>query len=221
MAPQKSIWYYLGHAYERARLGSGGEGTVGPRAERPERGEGAKQIAWPEADELFSAATWLVLDRVVGVGDRGRRPGISGLVKAGAAGAAAALLIDLIRPLLLGDPKLAILDAKTPDRLLAGVGQGLVYGALVEPRVPGSALLKGALYGSVEYATDQMGGLSALLGSHAPQGRLPGVGALLEGLDPHDRAFLEHLVFGIALALLYESSPSSNGTRADLEEGEE
>lgn len=221
MAPRKSIWYFLGHAYERARLGSGTDGAVESRTDRPAREERTEAIAWPEADELFSAAAWIVLDRVVGGRDRGGRPGFSGLLKAGAAGAAAALLVDLVRPLLLGDAELKMVDERTPDRLLAGVGQGLVYGALVEPRVPGSAVVKGALYGSVEYATDQMGGLSALLGPHTPQGRLPVVGELLEGLGAHDRAFLEHVVFGIALALLYEPSPSSNGTRGDPEEGGE
>ena len=141
-------------------------------------------------------------------------------MRAGAAGAAAALLVELVRPLLHGDAGLPILDRATGDRLIAGVGQGLVYGALVEPRVPGPALVKGALYGSVEYAADPIGGLSTVFGSHTPQARIPGVGEFLDGMDPHDRAYLEHVVFGIALALLYESSSSSNGIAPEDDEGE-
>jgi hypothetical protein len=34
---------------------------------------------------------------------------------------------------------------------------------------------------------------------------------MLEDIDPHDRVYVEHLAFGIALAILYGSSPSSNG----------
>lgn len=223
MTSRQSIWFRLGHAYERARLAAPAREADAPRAggAPPARETaGSPGVAWPTADELFSAAAWLVLDRVVGTRAGRRRPGPIGLIKAGAAGAAAALLVDLLRPLLHGDASLPVLDRRTVDRVLAGLGQGLVYGALVEPSVPGPPLLKGVLYGSVEFATDQVGGLSALLGPHAPQGRLPVVGEILEGLDVHDRAYLEHVVFGIALALLYESSPESNGTRPSEVDGE-
>lgn len=221
MAPEKSIWYRLGHAYERARLAGGsadeerrtGKALVARDARAPKKRSDAPSLPWPDADDLLGAAVWLLLDRVVGRGGRGRRAGPLRLIWAGASGAAAALLVDLVRPLLRADGKLPGLDEDTVDRMLAGLGQGLVYGALVEPRVPGPALLKGAMYGSVEFATDPAGGLSNLLSSHTPQGRLPVVGDLFAVRNAHDRAYLEHLVFGIALALLYESSPSSSGTR--------
>ena len=170
-----------------------------------------RDVAWPSADDLISTGAMLVLDRVIPARGRDRKPGFTGLLRAGAAGAAAALLVDLVRALLRGNAELPVLDRETVDRVLAGVGQGLVYGALVEPRVPGTALVKGALYGSVEYVADPMGGLRTLLGQHTLQGRLPGVGEFLEGLDAHERAYLEHVAFGIALAILYESSPSRNG----------
>jgi len=165
----------------------------------------------------MAAGVAVVVDRIL-AGWTGRRtPALSSLIRAGAAGATAAILVDLVRPLLNGQAGFPALDRETADRVLAGVGQGLVYGGVVEPRVPGPALLKGALYGSVEYATDPMGGLTGLLGAHTPQARLPFVGDVLEGLDDHDRAYLEHLVFGITLALLYEPNPSSNGIRPDGE----
>ncbi len=46
-------------------------------------------------------------------------------------------------------------------------------------------------------------GLYRVLGAHAPLRRVPGLGSLLDELDPHDRVYLEHVTFGIALALLY------------------
>ena len=182
--------------------------------ERTKKGA-PRDSAWPSADDLISTGAMLVLDRFIGSRRRERRPGFTGLLRAGAAGAAAALVVDLVRPLLHGDPGLPVVDRKTIDRVLAGVGQGLVYGALIEPRVPGPALVKGALYGSVEYATDRMGGLTTLLGQHTPQGQLPGVAEFLEGSDPHERAYLEHVAFGIALAIVYESRTLSNGTRPE------
>lgn len=221
MAPRQSIWYHLGHAYERARKGapSAGKAVAGLSerrvSKRPEK-QAPRESSWPSGDDLISAGAMLVLERIIGGRRRGREAGFTSLLRAGAAGAAAALLVELVRPLLHAKAELPILDRETGKRLLSGIGQGLVYGALVEPRVPGPPLVKGALYGSVEYAVDPMGGLSTLLGPHVPQARLPIVGELLEGTPTHDRAYLEHLVFGIALALLYESSPSSNGIRPEV-----
>jgi hypothetical protein len=222
MASSKSIWYHIGHAYERARLSgptgsdSAGGAVTPLRERRPARPEPAPtDLPWPDADDILAGAAWLVLDRVIGQGRDARRPGVTRLAWAAIAGASSAFLVDLLRPLLVEGGELTTLDAETTDRLIAGAGQGLVYGALVEPRVPGPALFKGALYGSVEFVTDQMGGLSKLLSSHTPQGRLPVVGDVLAGRDAHDRAFLEHFVFGLTLALLYESNASRNGTLPD------
>ena len=137
---------------------------------------------------------------------------------AGAAGAAAALFVEIVGPLLKGERFVGAIDRGTGEKMLVGAGQGLVYGAVIEPRVPGPALMKGALYGSAEYAVDPMGGLSHLLRGHSPQGKLPIVGALLDDLDPHDRAYVEHVMFGIALAVIYGSSPSSNGIRIEVDD---
>jgi len=227
MASSKSIWYHLGHAYERARQpGSGGGPAVGStavtplRQRRPAPRPDRDDMPWPEADDILAGAAWLLLDRVIGHGREARRPRVTRLVWAAAAGAASALIVDLLRPLLVEGGELTSIDAGTTDRLVAGAGQGLVYGALVEPRVPGPPLLKGALYGSVEFITDRMGGLSRLLSAHTPQGRLPLVGDVFSARGAHDRAFLEHFVFGIAVALLYESSASSNGTLPPLDDDE-
>ena len=226
MASEQSIWFRIGYAIERARRSPpGAKRSLTGLAERvarpPKRSaEPSPEDVWPSADELIDSGVGMVVARALKAWQPRRNVGLVRLLRAGAAGAGASLLLDLIRPLLSGRTELPTLDKHTADRILAGAGQGLVYGGLIEPRVPGPPLLKGALYGSAEYATDPVGGLSHVFGAHTPQGRIPGVTHLLEQLDPHDRAFLEHLVFGIALALLYGSSPSSNGIRMDADDAE-
>ena len=140
------------------------------------------------------------------------------IIKAGAAGAGAALLTDLVRVVLSGRMEGSTPDNVTVERLLAGAGQGLVYGVVVEPRIPGPPLLKGALYGTAEYAVDPVGGMGRLLGPHAPIRRAPVVAQLLEGIDVGERGYVEHVTFGIALALLYGSRPSSSGMEVEVEE---
>jgi hypothetical protein len=222
MASKKSIWYHIGHALERARRAPDPERKVAGLGERRSGGERLptrtpERQPIPSADDLMAAGVAVVVDRML-AGWTGRKaPGVWHLLRAGAAGATAAILVDLVRPLLNEDATFSALDRETADRVLAGVGQGLVYGAVVEPRIPGPALMKGAVYGSAEYATDTVGGLASLLGAHTPQRRMPFLGDVLEGVDPHDRAYLEHLIFGITLALLYESKPSSNGIRPEGE----
>ncbi len=222
MASEESIWFRVGYALERARRAQGARKTLTSLADRDaETTDGEPRrptLAWPSADELVSSGVAALISGLLDA----RRPSngtrLGRLLRAGAAGAGAALLLDVLRPLLSGTPSLPTVDRDTGDRVLVGIGQGLVYGAVVEPRVPGPPLLKGALFGSAEYATDLAGGLSHLLGAHAPQGRVPVLGDFLESLDSHDRRYLEHVVFGIALALLYGSSPSSNGILVDGEE---
>jgi hypothetical protein len=221
MASKKSIWYHIGHALERSRRAPDPErrvmGLAHRRAEPEIAREREPRQPIPSADELMSAGVAVVVDRVLAGWSGRKAPSFSKLLRAAAAGATAAVLVDLLRPLLNEDGAFPGMDRETADRVLAGVGQGLVYGSIVEPRVPGPALIKGAIYGSAEYATDPVGGLHGLLGAHVPQNRLPIVGDVFDVVAPHDRAFLEHLVFGITLALLYESSSSSNGIRPEEE----
>lgn len=223
MSSDQSIWYRLGYAFERAR-GAPAEGkrklaSLAERRPEPKRPAPAER-GHDGVEDLLVSGALVAFSRVLDRWSPRRATGLIGLVRAGASGAAAALMLELIRPLLHGESRLPTLDEGTVDRLIAGAGQGLVYGAVVEPRLPGPALLKGTLYGSAEYAADPMGGLYRLLGRHAPLRRIPGLGSLLGDLDPHDRAYLEHVTFGIALSLLYGagSSPRSNGIRGDEEE---
>lgn len=220
MSSDKSIWFRLGHALERARHSApSAHGSLEGLSERAgaDHGTAVRAPKVPSSDELMAAGVALVVDRVLGGWGKRSSPGLTALLRAAVAGVAAALLAELVRPLLRDEGGLPGLDRDTAGHLLAGLGQGLVYGGVVEPRVPGPALLKGAVYGSVEYAVHPFGGLSGILGRHAPQRRVPFVGAVFDDLDGSDRAYLEHLVFGIALALIYESSASSNGMRPDDE----
>lgn len=220
MSSEHDVWFRLGYALERTRLAQAGgprklvpPGRLRPAA-RAKRGLPAPE-AWPPADQLLASGAVALATRIL----EGWRPrhevGWKGVAKGGAAGAAAALALEVLRPLLEGRAQLPALDAEAVERILAGAAQGVVYGTVVEPRLPGPPALKGALYGSVEYAVHPAGGLSRVLGPNAPLGRVPVLGQLLEGLSARDRSFLEHLAFGIGLALAYGSIPSSRGTRDD------
>jgi len=227
MPHKKSLWYKVGFALEKARQApaSGGKALASlkdrtkPAAEKRSR-KIPNPETWPTADELVASGAAALAGRVLDGWSPRSHGGGARLIRAGIAGATAAFVVEVVRPFLEGRIEAPTLNRQLVDRLLVGAGQGLVYGGVVEPRVPGPAMVKGALYGSAEFAVDPMGGLSHLLGGHAPQGRLPVVAHLLEDLDGHDRAYVEHVAFGMALAILYGSSPSSNGIRVESDEDE-
>jgi hypothetical protein len=226
MVSEEGFWYRVGYALERARTPSAPHewkrlAGLAARASQASLGDadpdgGTEAVSKNGASSFFteqilSTGVAALAGRLLDVWEPKRHVGFTRLLWAGASGAAAALLLDTVRPFLRGEPMRPIFDRETADRLLAGVGQGLLYGAVIEPRVPGPSVLKGALFGSAEYAADAAGGLVRLLRPHTPQGKLPIVGRMLEEIDPHDRVYVEHLAFGIALAIFYGSSPSSNG----------
>ncbi len=220
MSGTKSIWYRLGHALERARHAKSAPRPLPGLAERRGRNgtvarRSDERPPLPAPDDLVAAGVAMAVDRVLASWTGRTPPGFARLVRAGAAGAAAALLLDLTRPLVTGRADRPLVDARTTERMLAGVGQGLVYGSIVEPRVPGPPLLKGAFYGSAEYWSDPVGGLSGLFGGHAPLRHVPLLGALVETDDDEERAYLEHLVFGVALALIYGSRSDRSGIEAE------
>ena len=213
MAGRKhSIWYHLGHALERARQAppeSRPETGLSRLKDRAERSAARREerLPIPSSDELIATGVAVAVDRVLASWAGRGQPGFTRLLRAGAAGAAAALLTDLVRPLVVGRRDRPVLDDGTADRLLAGAAQGLVYGSVVEPRLPGPSVLKGAAFGSVEYLADPGGGLSGLLGPHAAPGPLRVLEHLGgDGVTEH-RTYLEHVIFGVALATIYGSNP--------------
>lgn len=222
MSSEQSIWYRLGYALERTRQApASGVRKLATLEERRPAGKASRAdrsgSSWPTVDQLVTSGLVAGVARVLDLWRPRRSVGVGGLVKAGLSGAAAALALEVVRPLLRGRAALPEFDEDTLDHLLAGFAQGLVYGGVVEPRLPGPHALKGLVYGGAEYAVDPAGGLVRVLGPHAPLKRVPGVGALLDGLTPPERGAVEHLAFGIALALIYGSSLSSNGILDDDE----
>lgn len=221
MSSDPSIWYRVGYALERARAHQpSSEEEAAPQSKRG-RSRSAKvaEPAWPSADDLIASGVAALAGRLLGAWRPTRKVTFSRLLRAGAAGAGAALLLDMLKPLISGRAELPVFDREMGSRLLAGAGQGLLYGSVVEPRVPGPAVVKGVVFALAEYMADPAGGLTHLLGSHTPQGRLPVVAGLLEELEPHDREYLEHLAFGVALAVLCGASPSRNGApEGDIED---
>jgi len=241
MAQSRSIWFRIGYALESARReparAPGGGGRLRGLRERRDDGngvtadkddaggasrqrrDGARPPSVEEAlDALIAAGTGTLAGRVVGLLPSRRRPGLLALLRAGAAGAGAALLRELVSPLLHGDVRLPELAGpRMAESLLAGAARGLVYGSVVEPRLPGPAAARGVLYGSLEYAVSPWGGVAGLLGDHSPLRRVPLLTGLFEDYAPGYDGYVDHLVFGLALAVLYGSEvpDASRGTSGE------
>jgi len=212
MASDSTLWYRVGYALERARSASEPSESNGEKHERRVRSsdEGA-DAGWPTADDLIATGVTALAAKVLDAWIPGRKVTFTRLLRAGLAGAGAALLVDLVKPLLNGRAELPELDRDTGARLLAGASQGLLYGAVIEPRVPGPPIFKGAVFALAEYMAHPAGGLVHLLRGQTPQGKLPVVRDLLGELEPAEREYVEELAFGVALAILCGSSPSLNG----------
>ena len=214
MPDRSDIWYRLGYALETARQGRARasldllETGRSPR----KRKDGAPTTNEPDAadetptgalDLLLAAGTGTLVTRLLRAWPARRSPSLTRLVRAGAAGAAATFLRELLEPLLRGDPRLPTWDEGLGDRLTAGLARGLVYGAVLEPRLPGPGLFRGIAYGTTEYLMSPWGGLRSALGKNAPYAKLPVVSSLLDDPEAGEQAFLDHIVFGVALAVLY------------------
>jgi len=224
MQKKEDLWYRVGYALEAARhrlpvAPPPGSPAVrkkdresGPAAIAREKIAGAiGKLQRHELDEtsgkildaFLTVGLGTVLTRFLALWPGRRRPGLFRLFKAGAAGAAAALLAELVRPALSGEPADGSLEEELTDVILSGAGRGLLYAAIIEPRVPGPSILQGSTYGALEYALSPWGGLEELAGSAAPHRKVPVLSVLLKNRG-EEELFLEHLAFGVALALLYE-----------------
>lgn len=213
MPKNQDLWYRIGYALETTR-GRRPAARGGKRQKPAHAGEVPGRVLEgvtrrvladlpPEVLEtVFTVGAGTVLTRVLSLWPGRRRPGLFRLLRAGGAGAAAALLAELIRPVLSGKKTEKALEEELTDVLLSGAGRGLLYAALVEPRVPGPPALQGAVYGSLEYVLTPWGGLEELAGRAVPYRRIPVLSVLLRGRG-EEEALLEHLAFGVALAILY------------------
>ncbi|MSR36816.1 MAG: hypothetical protein EXR95_09300 [Gemmatimonadetes bacterium] len=168
---------------------------------------------------LGAAAVGKLLDAM----PRKRRPGPIRLLHAAAAGAGAALAREALRPMMSGPT----LDARpfaerARGAALRGSARGLLYGALVEPRLPGPPVMRGAMYGWVEHLVSPLGGLTTLAGAHAPHRSLPFVSNLFDELEHGaDDTLMDHVLFGIALAALYGAKPADAKKHDDEDEDED
>ena len=232
--PSKSIWYQLGYALESARHGAQSAQRVGS-AEKAQPAEGrsarlrstgtaAGEATDPERrpisspvsstlDQLIATGTGILGDRLLSV-VVGRRPGTLRLTRAALAGAGAALALSLFRNGKNGTP-----GAENPHdptvELLTGAARGMLYGAVLEPRLPGSPLLRGATYGVMEYVTSPFGGLDGILGASSPHRTMPIMAALLGPADSGtgSGSMADHVAFGVTLGLLYGEGRARRGSR--------
>jgi hypothetical protein len=201
MQTKENLWYRVGYALETVRKhlpeSSGGESTdlADPSEITP---DGSQKVL----NTLLTAGAGSIAARLLSSWPSRRPPGLFRLFRAGAAGAAAAFLAELVRPVLTGRKADSALEEELTDVLLAGVGRGLLYAALVEPRIPGGPILQGAVYGGLEYALTPWGGLRELAGSKAPFGGVPALSILLKDRGT-DEELVERIAYGVALALLY------------------
>ncbi len=233
--PSKSIWYQLGYALESARHGASsarearsakktprarkGRSTSEARSARNGRGEAADPELRPVSstvDQLIATGTGILGDRLFSM-VVGQRPGTLRLTRAALAGAGAALALSLFRN---GKNGTREGEGSPPDptaELLTGAARGMLYGAVLEPRLPGSPLLRGATFGVMEYVTSPFGGLDGILGASSPNRTMPIVAALLgpsaAGAKSGTESITHHVLFGVALGLLYGGGRASRGSR--------
>ncbi len=120
------------------------------------------------------------------------------------AGIGATVLSDLVgRALGPTSPERERAYAEDPDALLVRLGSGVAtaagYAALLYPRLPGSPLTRGFIFGVMEIAASPHGGL-VRVATETPGLKFP----LADLATPtHDAGPLAHLAFGLAVGILY------------------
>lgn len=215
MHSDDDLWYRLGYATERARSRTpdlaGALERLAPSRDTP-AGRAGEDEDRHVAQALLLGGAGALGSRLLKLWPARRRPGAMALAAAGASGAAAALLVELLEPLLRGELRPPTPDADLASSVLAGTGRGLAYGAVVEPRLPGPDLIRGFVFGTLEYMVAPWGGLPGLLGSGSPHRKLPLVSHLLEPERKDDAAYLDFLLFGVSVALLYGLAVEKSGT---------
>ena len=230
--PSKSIWYRLGFALESARHGarSAQEAQSAKKAPRAGRGRSAagarpalyaqgkatdpkRRPASSTVDQLIATGTGILGDRLFSI-VAGERPGMLRLTRAALAGAGAALALSLFRNGENGTSRVGQSPRDPTAELLTGAARGVLYGAVLEPRLPGSPFLRGATFGVMEYVTSPFGGLDGILGASSPHRTMPILAALLGSSDSVAESIADHVAFGVTLGLLYGAGSARRGSRA-------
>jgi hypothetical protein len=165
-------------------------------------------------DQLIATGSGILGDRLFSI-VAGRRPGGLRLTRAALAGAGAALALSLFRN---GKSRVGQSPPDPTAELLTGAARGMLYGAVLEPRLPGSPLLRGATFGVMEYVTSPFGGLDGILGASSPHRNLPIIAALLGRSDLEagsgTLSIADHIAFGVTLGLLYGEGSARRGSSA-------
>lgn len=216
----RNLWYQLGYALERAKasptqdriqlLGEklaafrdGGQGARTPAVRGRKRVPAGEVSGAETLDWILASVSGALVARALREWKPRRRPGVGLLARSAAAGAAAMIFQELAHALLSDDPRESARRSRTlGDRLVSGVARGLVYGAVAEPRLPGPPVLRGVAFGTAEFLLSPLGGVGKLLGKEAPYGRIPLLRLLVEDVSVDQDGYVEHLVFGLALALM-------------------
>ena len=104
---------------------------------------------------------------------------------------------------------------RDPDALLVRLGAGIAlaaaYAALLYPRLPGSPLARGLMFGAMEIAAAPHGGL-VRVATETPGLKFP-LKDLAVPID-EDAGALANLTFGLALGVLYRPSLDRDGDEA-------
>ena len=164
-------------------------------------------------DQLIATGTGILGDRLFSI-VAGQRPGMLRLTRAALAGAGAALALSLFRNGGNGTPRVGQSPRDPTAKLLTGAARGVLYGAVLEPRLPGSPLLRGATFGVMEYIASPFGGLDGILGASSPHRTMPILAALLDSSDSVAVSMADHVAFGVTLGLLYGAGSARRGSRA-------
>lgn len=212
------LWYQLGFALEQtrrhptrervhdlaAKIAAFRDGNQaksrsgGPSSSAPPSRNGGDPV-----DGLITTLTEGLTAGVLRLWPARHQPQPMHWVRGAAAGAAAVVVQELVHVALHRDPEsLAQRSRGLPERLLAGAARGVIYGGLAEPRLPGPRIVQGVIFATVEYVASPLGGLGHLLGRFAPYARIPVLRSVVEGSSEGDDDYLDHLVFGVATALM-------------------
>lgn len=160
----------------------------------PKRGDDADDGDFLVDSIIGSAAAWLVKTAL--------RPKSVSWPRVIVAGIGATVLADVVGRTL--GPDVDGRDRADPDALLVRFGSGIAmaagYAALLYPRLPGSPLTRGLIFGAMEVAASPHGGL-ARVATDTPGLKFP-LKDLATPVDEGDGA-LANMAFGIGVGLLY------------------
>ncbi|SVE04278.1 uncharacterized protein METZ01_LOCUS457132 [marine metagenome] len=192
----ENVWFQLGYALEVAGRRAPSQVKVRARHGR------LNPLDASTIDQILAAGTGVVYDRLLALLS-GRRPETSLVARAALAGAGAAVAISLLRYGANGSSNSISPNNDSVSELLAAAGQGILYGTVIDPRLPGPALLRGATFGVIDYVASPYGGLDRILGASSPQRISTLLAVLLTTVDSPSCSLVEHIAFGATLGLLY------------------